>query len=506
MITLERFIAGSDLVHRRDPGSTTSPTEEVTIARRIRDANPSFFWSTLLLPARRRDAMRALYFFCWELRGIADGSTSRSLKLAQLADWRAQIGLLYAGQPQHFVTEALSYAVERFDLRWVDFLQLYLYCKQRSVAVIRIALRILGVAQADANQVAAALGRGMLLTGILRDLTQDARRHRLYLPRELLQTQGIFATMPSYVLAQPALPQVCNEVAEWAADWFADADDALEGRSRWRMGAATALLSGYRRLLRGLVVRGWKRPRQAGSPPGLVPTSNRHRTRSHRSLRLQRRSHHLQAATQQVACANAIHGRRASEILNPGVTNMTHRGFSHIGLSTLDLDKTREFYEGVLGFKTVVADTIKIEEGGHLRHLFFDVGHDQLIAFLEPNGVPDVPTEYDAGIDSGLGVPAGFYHFAFEAGSPAALAEKRDALRARGVKTTDIVDHGWAQSIYFKDPNGLSLEYCCAVRNLTEDDARMQRRFSIPRGALELDNRLGAKVPAAKSASGTREA
>jgi catechol 2,3-dioxygenase-like lactoylglutathione lyase family enzyme len=42
---------------------------------------------------------------------------------------------------------------------------------------------------------------------------------------------------------------------------------------------------------------------------------------------------------------------------------MTHRGFSHIGLSTLDLDKTREFYEGVLGFKPVVADTIKIEEG-----------------------------------------------------------------------------------------------------------------------------------------------
>src|SRR6202043_3938136 len=66
---------------------------------------------------------------------------------------------------------------------------------------------------------------------------------------------------------------------------------------------------------------------------------------------------------------------------------MSHKGFSHIGLSTLDLDKTREFYEGVLGFKPVVADTIKVKEGGHLRHLFFDVGRDQLIAFLEPNGV-----------------------------------------------------------------------------------------------------------------------
>src|SRR6516225_513366 len=279
MITLERFIAGSDLVHRRDPGSTTSPTEEVTIARRIRDANPSFFWSTLLLPARRRDAMRALYFFCWELRGIADGNTSRSLKLAQLADWRGQIALLYAGQPQHFVTEALSYAVERFDLRCVDFLaiiegmeteastdirapsleQLYLYCKQRSVAVIRIALRILGVAQADANQVAAALGRGMLLTGILRDLTQDARRHRLYLPRELLQMHGIFATMPSYVLAQPALPEICNALAERATAHFADAKRAIPAHPRSAMLATTAILSSYRTLLDRLLARGWMR-------------------------------------------------------------------------------------------------------------------------------------------------------------------------------------------------------------------------------------------------------
>jgi len=279
MITLERFIAGSDLVDRRDPGPTISLTKEIAIAQRIRSANPSLFWSTLLLPAPRRDAMQALYFFCRELRSIADGGASRTVKLALLTDWRTQIGLPYAGRPQHFVTRALSDAVKRFDLRCVDFLdiiggietegrtdirapsleQLYLYCKQRSVAVIRIALRILGAAQADADQMAAALGRGMVLTGILRELTQDGRRHRLYLPRQLLQQHGIFATMPSCVLAQLALPQVCNALADWAADWFADAEDALEGRSRWRMGAAIAILSGYRGLLLALLVRGWKR-------------------------------------------------------------------------------------------------------------------------------------------------------------------------------------------------------------------------------------------------------
>ena len=48
---------------------------------------------------------------------------------------------------------------------------------------------------------------------------------------------------------------------------------------------------------------------------------------------------------------------------------MSH-GVSHIGLSTLDLDETREFYEEVLGFKPVVADTIKVKEGGYLRHFF----------------------------------------------------------------------------------------------------------------------------------------
>jgi catechol 2,3-dioxygenase-like lactoylglutathione lyase family enzyme len=167
---------------------------------------------------------------------------------------------------------------------------------------------------------------------------------------------------------------------------------------------------------------------------------------------------------------------------------MSHKGFSHIGLSTLDLDKTREFYEGVLGFKPVIADTIKIKEGGRLRHIFFDVGRDQLIAFMEPQGVPDVPAEYDAGINRGLGLPSAFYHFAFEAGSEAALSDKRDELCAQGVEVTDIVDHGFAKSIYFRDPNGLSLEYCCFVRNLTKDDATMQERFTVSRAALNLTN------------------
>lgn len=164
---------------------------------------------------------------------------------------------------------------------------------------------------------------------------------------------------------------------------------------------------------------------------------------------------------------------------------MSNRGFSHIGLSTLDLDKTREFYEDLLGFKPVVCDTIEIEEGGKIRHIFFDTGHHQLLAFMEAQDVPGVPREYDAGINKGLGVPGAFYHFAFESGSEAALEQKCEELRSKGVEVSDIVDHNWAKSIYFKDPNGLSLEYCCLIREFTADDAHMQDRFKISLKALD---------------------
>jgi catechol 2,3-dioxygenase-like lactoylglutathione lyase family enzyme len=168
---------------------------------------------------------------------------------------------------------------------------------------------------------------------------------------------------------------------------------------------------------------------------------------------------------------------------------MSHKGFSHIGLSTLDLDKTRDFYENVLGFKPVRCDIIKVKEGGQIRHIFFDTGRDQLIAFMEARGVPGIPAEYDAGINRGLGLPSAFYHFAFEAGSVAALEERRTELLAKGVKVTEVVHHEGAKSIYFKDPNGLQLEYSCVTRDIgTEDDVRMQERFEVSVQALGLED------------------
>src|SRR5215831_19503037 len=157
---------------------------------------------------------------------------------------------------------------------------------------------------------------------------------------------------------------------------------------------------------------------------------------------------------------------------------MADKGWSHISLATLDIDKTRAFYEGVLGFRAVRCDIIKVKEGGEIRHVFFDTGQKQLLAFMEPR-VPGVPAEFDGGLNRPLGMPEGVYHFAFEAGSQAELEAKRTELIGKGVKVTPVVDHEWAKSIYFKDPNGLLLEYSYLTREFNLDDGVMQPRFEM---------------------------
>ena len=157
---------------------------------------------------------------------------------------------------------------------------------------------------------------------------------------------------------------------------------------------------------------------------------------------------------------------------------MSLHGVSHIGLSTLDFEATRTFYEDVLGFRLVTIEQIDFEEGGSIRHAFFDCGDGQLLGFMEPRGIKGLPAQYDTGINQSLGLPEWFYHFAFNAGSIEELHAKRADLIAKGVKVTPIVDHEWVLSIYFKDPNGLLLEYAVQTRVPADPHVSAGRRIT----------------------------
>jgi len=153
-------------------------------------------------------------------------------------------------------------------------------------------------------------------------------------------------------------------------------------------------------------------------------------------------------------------------------------GLNHIDLGTRDMEATRRFYEDVLGFPLVRADLVEFVGRGTMKHFFFDIGGGQLLGFMSGEDVEGFSKDFDAGINRGLGLPHGVYHFAFNAGSEAELEAVKQRLESHDVPVRGPVDHeGWSKSIYFDDPNGLQLEYCHLTRAFVPEDAVPRVRF-----------------------------
>ncbi|HEV2302754.1 MAG TPA: presqualene diphosphate synthase HpnD [Stellaceae bacterium] len=262
------------------PDGDAALREEVR--RRVAAAGTSFYWAMRLLPRERRNGMYALYAFCREVDDIADDAAPVAEKKAALAEWREEIGAVYAGRPRRLVGRALVAPVARYDLRRQDFLAvvdgmemdaerdirapdlstLDLYCRRVASAVGHLSVPIFGDAGENAHQVAESLGRALQLTNILRDLAEDAARGRLYLPREILDRHGIEGSEPAAVLRHPALPQVCREVARMAETHFAEAERAMALCRRRAMRPAAVMAAFYRATLAALARADWRDPEE----------------------------------------------------------------------------------------------------------------------------------------------------------------------------------------------------------------------------------------------------
>jgi squalene synthase HpnD len=251
-----------------------------TIRHRVEAAGTSFYWAMRLLPRARRNGMYAVYAWCREVDDIADGDQPVAHKLAALAGWREEIEALYAGRARHLVARALNEPVQRYALRRADFLDvvdgmemdaredirapnlatLDLYCARVASAVGHLSVHIFGDPSEAAHRVADALGRALQLTNILRDLDEDARRGRLYLPREVLERHGIGGIEPIAMLRHPALPAACREVAAMAEGYFRDSAAAMAQCRRRAMRPAAAMGAVYRATLQQLSRGEWRDP------------------------------------------------------------------------------------------------------------------------------------------------------------------------------------------------------------------------------------------------------
>ena len=166
----------------------------------------SFYYAFLFLPPPRRAAITAFYAFCREVDDVVDEVSDPAVAAAKLAWWRQEVVAAYAGRPSHPVMQALmplaaDYGITAAHLqaviegcqtdleqtRFLDFPGLQRYCHLVAGIVGEVAANIFGRTTETTVQYAHKLGLAMQLTNIIRDVGDDARRGRIYLPLNELQ-------------------------------------------------------------------------------------------------------------------------------------------------------------------------------------------------------------------------------------------------------------------------------------------------------------------------------
>ena len=181
-------------------------TPQQYVQERAAGSGSSFYYAFLFLPPPRRAAITAFYAFCREVDDVVDEIADPSVAAAKLQWWRREVAEAWAGRPTHPVMQALmplaaEYAIEQRHLdaviegcqtdldqtRFLDYPALERYCHLVAGVVGEVAANIFGRSEAATVEYAHRLGRAMQLTNIIRDVGDDARRGRIYLPVSELQ-------------------------------------------------------------------------------------------------------------------------------------------------------------------------------------------------------------------------------------------------------------------------------------------------------------------------------
>ena len=235
----------------------------------------SFYYSFLFLPKPRREAITALYAFCREVDDIADECTDFQVARTKLNWWRGEIDNLYQGQPQHPVTKALAPAVAAYDLsaehfheiidgmemdleynRYQDFKQLQLYCYRVASVVGLLSASIFGYRNRDTLKYAHDLGMAFQLTNIIRDVGEDARRNRIYLPLDELARFGVLEDDILHSRESEQVRQLLEFQIERAEGFYDRALNALPAEDRKQQRTGLIMTAIYRTLLREIKAGG----------------------------------------------------------------------------------------------------------------------------------------------------------------------------------------------------------------------------------------------------------
>jgi phytoene synthase len=228
----------------------------------------SFYYSFHFLPAERRQAITALYAFCREVDDAVDECSDAGVARAKIAWWRAEVAALDEGKPSHPVTQALALARRKFSLpteqlqeiidgmemdleqaRYADFKALHLYCYRVASVVGLLAAEIFGYSDRRTLKYAHDLGLAFQLTNIIRDVGEDARRGRIYLPQDEMAAHGVSEADILASRETEAFRALMAFQAERARGYYRKAMEQLPAADRKSQRAGLIMAAIYRTLL-----------------------------------------------------------------------------------------------------------------------------------------------------------------------------------------------------------------------------------------------------------------
>ena len=171
------------------------------------ESHSSFLSGFRFLSVEKRNAITVLYAFCRELDDVVDGCTDPNVAQITLNWWRSDLEKVFNNEmPEHPVYQALKDIRANFDLpknefealidgmqmdleqaRYGSFDELKLYCHRVAGVVGCLIARILGFSNPRTLEYADKMGLALQLTNIIRDVGEDARQGRIYLPIEEMQ-------------------------------------------------------------------------------------------------------------------------------------------------------------------------------------------------------------------------------------------------------------------------------------------------------------------------------
>ena len=228
----------------------------------------SFYHSFRFLPPDRRRAIIALYAFCREVDDAVDETIDAAVARIKLEWWRSQVAAIFGGAPQHPVAQALKPVVQAYELpqehllavidgmgmdldldRYPDFGLLERYCDRVAGVVGLMSAQIFGYSDLSTRAYARDLGIAFQLTNIIRDVGEDARRGRIYLPQDEMESFGVTSAELLQHRVGPGFKPLMAFQVQRAREFYDKAFAALPAVDRRSQRPGLIMAAIYRALL-----------------------------------------------------------------------------------------------------------------------------------------------------------------------------------------------------------------------------------------------------------------